>query len=588
MALKLRDRILTWSIASTLVIMLVVLLLVDSIFQSTIRSTLEENLRSGTGLVGELRRSRVDAWITEIVEIALEPTLRASLETGDPVTIEEILETARQNVRAEWLAVASPEGELLARSGAGPFNRISASRSLLDEAVYYDTGDLWYQDGQLFDVGVSSLVFGPLRLGVLLGGRRVDSAVADELSTQTGHRIAFLAGGELVAGDSLLGSEDAGDLLQTDWSVDADRAEPGGLAVAGRIREFSLADETFLGQPLALLGARTEVVGSLVVFRSLDAALAPVGQLRSYLIMVGLGGTVVALTFSLVLTRSVTHPVSQLLTETERLGAGELDHPIEPVNNDEIGMLASGFERMRVSLREARVELIRRERLSAVGQAASALVHDFAQPITLIGGHTDLLAMGEGDATELQEDVAAIRSALGRLQGMMREVLEFARGEVRIEITEISVEGLLEEVVRRTRPVVEGAGISIDVDHGYTGPWMLDDQRTTRALGNLVRNAASAMAGKGLGRMIRLRSARADRHLRLEVEDDGPGIPEEIQETLFEPFVTRGTFEGTGLGLAIVKNIAENQGGRVAFRTSAKGTTFVIELPEAAPPETRS
>ncbi len=103
-----------------------------------------------------------------------------------------------------------------------------------------------------------------------------------------------------------------------------------------------------------------------------------------------------------------------------------------------------------------------------------------------------------------------------------------------------------------------------------------------------MRNAASAMAEKGSGGTIRLRSARADRHLRLEVEDDGPGIPEEIQETLFEPFVTRDKFEGTGLGLAIVKNFAENQGGRVAFRSSAKGTTFVIELPETESPETRS
>ncbi len=511
MGSKLRDRILTWSIASTLVIVLVVLLLVDSVFQNTIRGRLEENLRSGAGLVGELRRSRVDAWITEVAELALEPTLRASLETGDPATIEEILETVRQNVRAEWLAVASPEGDLLARSGSAPFERISASRFLLDEAIYYDTGDVWYQDGQLFDVGVSSLVFGPLRLGVLLGGRGVDRAVAAELSTLTGQRIAFLAGGELAAGDFLLGPEDVGDLLQTDWTVDPDRAEPGGMAVAGRIREFSLDDEIFLGEPLALLGARNEVVGSLVVFRSLDAALAPVGQLRGYLIMVGLGGTVVALTFSLVLTRSVTRPVGRLLTETERLGAGDLDRPIEPMNDDEIGMLASGFERMRVSLREARAELIRGERLSAVGQAASALVHDFAQPVTLISAHTELLALGEGDEAEQQQEVAGIRDALRRLQGMMREVLEFARGEVRIEATEISVQGLLEEVVRQNRPVVERVGIEIDVDHGYAGPWMLDDQRTTRALGNLVRNAASAMAEKGSGGTIRLRSARAHR-----------------------------------------------------------------------------
>jgi signal transduction histidine kinase len=110
---------------------------------------------------------------------------------------------------------------------------------------------------------------------------------------------------------------------------------------------------------------------------------------------------------------------------------------------------------------------------------------------------------------------------------------------------------------------------------------MLDYQRTTRALGNLVRNAAAAMANAGLGKTIRLRSLRENGRLLLEVADDGPGIPVEIRETLFEPFVTRGKREGTGLGLAIVKNIVESQGGRVGFQSSRDGTTFRMELPES-------
>ena len=236
------------------------------------------------------------------------------------------------------------------------------------------------------------------------------------------------------------------------------------------------------------------MVGSLVVFRSLDAALAPVGQLRGYLIMVGLGGTVVALTFSLVLTRSVTRPVGRLLTETERLGAGDLDRPIEPMNDDEIGMLASGFERMRVSLREARAELIRGERLSAVGQAASALVHDFAQPVTLISAHTELLALGEGDEAEQQQEVAGIRDALRRLQGMMREVLEFARGEVRIEATEISVQGLLEAV---------GAAIP-------RAPQLQPSSSVSPVRSTCSRSARPTSAGSTATSTVTVRSARCE------------------------------------------------------------------------------
>src|SRR5688572_6874648 len=148
--------------------------------------------------------------------MALEPTLRASLETSDPATIQELLDTARENARAEWLAIASPEGELLAQSGPVPVDRINASKALLDEAAFYDTGDVWNQGGVLLDVGVSSLVFGPTgtRLGVLVGGRRVDQALADELTTLTGQRVAFLADSRVAAVDSRTGPELVDDLLR--------------------------------------------------------------------------------------------------------------------------------------------------------------------------------------------------------------------------------------------------------------------------------------------------------------------------------------------------------------------------------------
>jgi signal transduction histidine kinase len=149
---------------------------------------------------------------------------------------------------------------------------------------------------------------------------------------------------------------------------------------------------------------------------------------------------------------------------------------------------------------------------------------------------------------------------------------------VRIDKTPTSVRMLLEEVARQAKPLVTASGIALEISHGYSGEWVLDQPRTSRALGNLVRNAVAVLEVTG-GR-IALRSARENGRLRLEVVDDGPGIPEEIQASLFEPFVTRGKREGTGLGLAIVKNIAESQGGSASFRTSSQGTVFVLELPE--------
>jgi signal transduction histidine kinase len=580
--LKLRDRILSWSIATTLIIVLAVVLLVDSIFGNTIRATLRESLLSGARLAGELQRARMGDWITDVARVALQPTLRASLETGDPATIEQELDAALLDTRADWLAVVSPEGDLLAASGAVPAARLDAAQSLVDEARYYDSGDLWVMGDTLMEVGASGVLFGELPLGVLVGGRQIDSTRASELAVATDEQVAFLAGARLAAVDSLVGSERAGALTALPWDEglgDIQLRAEDPMTISSTTREFALGGERFLGTALSLHGADSRRVGSLVVFRSLDDALAPQRRLRVILMGVALGGLLIGLVMSFALTKSVAEPVRRLLVDTVRLGSGNLEQPIQPMEQDEIGMLADGFERMRVSLKDARSQLIRRERLSAVGQAASALVHDFAQPVMVIGAHTELLAMGGGDEATRKEEVAAIREGLRRLQAMMREVLEFARGEARIEKTSASVRALLDEVARQSQPVLEPSGVKVEVAHGYSGDWMLDHPRTFRALGNLVRNAASVLEQSG--GTITLRSMRENGRLRLEVEDTGPGIPLEIQATLFEPFVTRGKREGTGLGLAIVKNIAESQGGTASFKTSSEGTTFVLELPEA-------
>jgi signal transduction histidine kinase len=582
--LKLRDRILGWSIATTLIIVLVVVVLVDSIFRTTIRQTLEESLGSGARLAGELHRSTVDDWITDVARVALEPTLRASLETSDPATIGQLLDTARANVRADWLAVVSPEGDLLAASGPVPTARLASSQPLIDETRDYDSGDLWVIGDTLVQVGASSVLFGELRLGVLLGGNTIDDARASELANGTGENVAFLAGSRLAAVDSLVAGDGAPELAAIPWGdelgqirLHPDESDPTTISA---VREFELGDERFLGTPLSLHGSDTRRVGSLVVFRSLDAALGPVRRLRIILLGVAVGGLVIGLIMSMALTQSVAEPVRRLLVDTVRLGSGNLEQPIQPMERDEIGMLADGFERMRVSLRDARAELIHRERLSAIGTAASAIVHDFAQPIMVISAHSELLGMPGADEEQRKQEVAGIRDAIKRVNAMMREVLEFARGEVRIDKTSISVRSLLEDVARQAKPVVATTGIVLEVSHGYAGDWVLDQQRTSRALGNLVRNAAAVLEQSG-GKSIALRSERANGRLRLEVADDGPGIPDQIKATLFEPFVTRGKREGTGLGLAIVKNIAESQGGTASFTTSPQGTVFVIELPEA-------
>jgi signal transduction histidine kinase len=342
------------------------------------------------------------------------------------------------------------------------------------------------------------------------------------------------------------------------------------------VREFTMGGARYLGSTLPLPDARGGAVGHLVAYRSLDEALRPARDLRLALAGIVIAAILVAFGSSYLLSQRVVRPVNRLLDETVRLGSGNLDRPSHPGRDDEIGKLAMGFEQMRVSLRRAQEELLRAERLSAVGRAASAIVHDFRQPVMVIQGYVALLKADLDDKAQCEEDLTLIESELARLNAMMGEILDYARGGEGIELTEGATADLLEEVCRPVRLLMEEKGIALKVEHGYTGHWRLDFPRTRRVLENLVRNAASVVKPGG---SVCVRSEETAEGLQLVVEDTGPGIPEEIRENLFEPFVTHGKMEGTGLGLAIVKAFTERQGGSVRFETSPAGTRFLLDFP---------
>ena len=111
---------------------------------------------------------------------------------------------------------------------------------------------------------------------------------------------------------------------------------------------------------------------------------------------------------------------------------------------------------------------------------------------------------------------------------------------------------------------------------------LADERRMSRVLVNLIRNAVEAMEGMG---RVEVRAQAVGSMVRIEVADNGPGIPVTIRDQVFEPFVTAGKRGGTGLGLAIVKRVVENHGGHVTFQTeSGVGTRFILDLPAADHP----
>lgn len=347
--------------------------------------------------------------------------------------------------------------------------------------------------------------------------------------------------------------------------------------LAGRAKTFDTEDEI-----VAYRRVRAGKSGGghfwVVIQRATKAAaLATVLRFRMVLTTLFVVGLAVALGLSVAMSRRLIDPLRAVQRGAELVGAGQLDHRVEVVTGDEIEVLARRFNDMAQRLEEARDQ----ERLALVGRMAAGIVHDLKNPLTSIKGFTELLVTAE-DKAEREEFCQIVSEDTERILAMVQELLDFSRGrptDLKREPTDLKQ--FLNRVCQTIRRDMESVGIEVEVRAGGNATVNLDVPRMTRVLLNLAGNAREAM--RDTGGTLALRSELADGIARVVVEDTGPGVPLEIVDRVFEPFVTEGKGHGTGLGLAICKQIVEAHNGRIWLDAGVEqGARFVIELPSGA------
>jgi signal transduction histidine kinase len=250
-----------------------------------------------------------------------------------------------------------------------------------------------------------------------------------------------------------------------------------------------------------------------------------------------------------------------------------------------LASVIAGHVSTAIGLAQARERREREERLTTIGQLLSGVVHDLRGPMTVISGYARYLR-DEPDATRRDEQSAAILRQVEAINAMAREILAFARGEENLLVRKVYLKAFFNELAETLRVELEGSGIELDLAIEDRGVAWFDQHKIRRALHNLVRNAVQAI-GPQHGR-ITLGVARreSDQALVITCKDDGPGIPDEIRERLFESFTSHGKPEGTGLGLAIVQKVAGDHDGVVEVSSRPGETVFTLVLPQERAQET--
>lgn len=276
---------------------------------------------------------------------------------------------------------------------------------------------------------------------------------------------------------------------------------------------------------------------------------------------------VVALLITQLLAHGMTSPLRQMTAAARQMAAGRTPGPVRATSRDEVGDLARAFTTMAADL--ASVDAQRRELLANVS-------HELRTPVAAVRAQLENLVDGvrEPDGPTLAELLEQVE----RLGGLVEDLLDLARTEAGVSplsLRPVAVRQLAEDVAAEVRAVHPGRTITVDVSGQLQA--RADPARLRQVLVNLVENAARHAPDGG---RVDVRARYGSQGLVLDVADDGPGIPRQEWDAVFERFRRGGSGDGgTGLGLAIARWAVALHGGEIAVVPVPNGCLIRATLP---------
>ncbi|MCB9878887.1 MAG: sensor histidine kinase [Planctomycetes bacterium] len=326
--------------------------------------------------------------------------------------------------------------------------------------------------------------------------------------------------------------------------------------------------------------ARSFVVGVAVPESELFAASDAFERVLWIAIVVTL---LVLGVWSLVASRAITAPVAALVRATRRIAHGDLDVSVPARGGPELGELATAFNQMANELMIGRERLAHAERDQAWAEMARQVAHEVKNPLQPMRMVAQLLQRARNEQDPRAADVAdrLARTVLEQTAALDRIASDFRSfaGIAPAQRAVVAAGPWLHELVEQTRGLFAGKPVTLALDE-QVGDVRVDIDRAAlaRVLVNLVQNAHEAAHGPA---QLRVVARRDGGRLRIEVVDDGPGVPADVRLKLFDPYFTTKS-SGTGLGLAICRRLVEVHGGTIRLVSTRPGeTTFAIELPVA-------
>jgi signal transduction histidine kinase len=330
-------------------------------------------------------------------------------------------------------------------------------------------------------------------------------------------------------------------------------------------------------RPLDPLHSIKLKLGVVIVIAVIAGGLVGLGgsALDAPFVVKALVAAVAALAMVQLLARGMTSPLREMADAAAAMAKGDYERRVTATSRDEVGELARAFNAMAAEL--SQLDRLRRDLVANVS-------HELRTPITALQAVLENLVDGiePADPDTLRTMLVQVER-LGRLVAQLLDLSRLESGAVPIERRRFAVAPMLEQAVNESR--LHSPAIDVTVTVG--SPDLTADgdaERVHQVVANLLENAARYSPG---GATVEVRAGRDDGHVRIEVSDEGPGIPEEDASRVFDRFyradaARSSSAGGAGLGLAIARWIVELHGGQIwAERREPQGCRIVVLLPRA-------
>ncbi len=343
------------------------------------------------------------------------------------------------------------------------------------------------------------------------------------------------------------------------------------------------------------------IVGILRVSTPEQPYLAVRTDMMLTFLVVAAGGVLVVLGLTYLITRSMIQPLEAMVTASNRIAAGDLDHAVNVRTSDEIGDLASSFNKMVASLKTMKLQLeewgrtleekvherteelvevqgqmAQSAKMASLGRLAAGVAHEINNPLGGILTFSMLALEDIGSDHPLRENLEIIVKQTLRCRETVKGLLDFAR-----QSSPTASKTDINSVVDKTLSLLEGQSIfqNIRIQRRLAPglvPAAIDAGQLQQVVVNIVLNAVDAMEECGTLTVETLPAPEKD-GVMIRISDTGKGIPESILPYIFEPFfTTKKVGQGTGLGLSIVHGIVTRVGGKVEVQSTPEGAVFTV------------